>query len=141
MGGIDKGHLYHYKTLLRLSDEAMELADRYSLDEKKLRYVIALPTEFHAEIVRQIVDFNLTSKQVKELCASDGLDPETQRDEVERLPASALKLAKVTQLSHTTSAHDLAQAMMRQEGDANLARARLHSLKKLLTEAESYLTE
>jgi len=80
MGGIDKGHLYHYKTLLRLSDEAMELADRYSLDEKKLRYVIALPTEFHAEIVRQIVDFNLTSKQVKDLCASDGLDPETQQD-------------------------------------------------------------
>ena len=25
--------------------------------------------EFHSEIIRQIMDFNLTSKQVKELCA------------------------------------------------------------------------
>jgi hypothetical protein len=67
MGGIDKGHLYHYKALLRLSDEAMELADRHSIDEKKLRYVVSMSPEFHSEIVRQIIDFNLTSKQVKEL--------------------------------------------------------------------------
>jgi len=141
MGGIDKGHLYHYKTLLRLSDEAMELADRHNIDEKKLRYVVTLPTEFHAEIVRQIIDFNLTSKQVKELCAGDGLDTRSQDDEIEHLPASAVKLAKIAQASNTTSAQDLAQAMMRQEGDANLARARLQAMRKLLTDAERYLTE
>jgi len=141
MGGIDKGHLYHYKTLLRLSDEAMELADRHNIDEKKLRYVVTLSTEFHAEIVRQIIDFNLTSKQVKELCAGDGLDTRSQEDEIEHLPASAVKLAKIAQASNTTSAQDLAQAMMRQEGDANLARARLQAMRKLLTDAERYLTE
>ena len=141
MGGIDKGHLYHYKTLLRLSDEAMELADRHNIDEKKLRYVVTLPTEFHAEIVRQIIDFNLTSKHVKELCAGDGLDTRSQDDEIEHLPASAVKLAKIAQASNTTSAQDLAQAMMRQEGDANLARARLQAMRKLLTDAERYLTE
>lgn len=136
MDGIDRGHLYHFKTLLRLSDEAMELADRHSLDEKKLRYVIALPMEFHAEIVRQIIDFNLTSKQVKELCAGDGLDTGNQDDEVEHLPASAVKLAKIAQSSTATSAQDLAQAMMRQEGDINLARARLQAMRKLLSDAE-----
>jgi hypothetical protein len=141
MGGIDKGHLYHYKTLLRLSDEAMELADRHNIDEKKLRYVVTLPQEFHTEIVRQIIDFNLTSKQVKELCAGEGLDTENRDDEVEHLPASAVKLAKIAQASSNTSAQDLAQAMMRQEGDANLARARLQAMRKLLTEAERYLTE
>jgi len=141
MGGIDKGHLYHYKTLLRLSDEAMELADRHNIDEKKLRYVVTLPTEFHAEIVRQIIDFNLTSKHVKELCAGDGLDTRSQDDEIEHLPASAVKLAKIAQASNTTSAQDLAQAMMRQEGDANLARARLQAMRKLLTDAVRYLTE
>jgi hypothetical protein len=41
----------------------------------------------------------------------------------------------------TESAQDLAQAMMRQEGDANLARARLQAMPKLLTEAERFLTE
>jgi hypothetical protein len=141
MGGIDKGHLYHYKTLLRLSDEAMELADRHNIDEKKLRYVVTLPMEFHAEVVRQIIDLNLTSKQVKELCAGDGLDAGNRDDEVEHLPASAVKLAKIAQSSNTTSAQDLAQAMMRQEGDVNLARARLQAMRKLLTEAERYLTE
>lgn len=141
MGGIDKGHLYHYKTLLRLSDEAMELADRHDIDEKKLRYVVTLSTEFHVEIVRQIIDFNLTSKQVKELCAGDGTTIGNQDDDTEHLPASAIKLAKITQTSISTSAQDLAQAMMRQEGDVNLARARLQAMRKLLNDAEHYLTE
>jgi hypothetical protein len=103
--------------------------------------VVTLPQEFHTEIIRQIIDFNLTSKQVKELCAGDGLDSGKQDDEVEHLPASAIKLAKIAHTSNTTSAQDLAQAMMRQEGDANLARARLQAMRKLLTEAERFLTE
>jgi hypothetical protein len=141
MGGIKKAHFSEIKSLLKLSDEALELADRHALEEKKLRYVVTLPQEFHTEIIRQIIDFNLTSKQVKDLCAGDGLDSERQEDELEQLPASAIKLAKIAQASNTTAAQDLAQAMMRQEGDANLARARLQAMRKLLTEAESFLTE
>jgi hypothetical protein len=141
MGGIKKAHFSEIKSLLKLSDEALELADRHALEEKKLRYVVTLPQEFHTEIIRQIIDFNLTSKQVKDLCAGDGLDSERQEDELEQLPASAIKLAKIAQASNTTAAQDLAQAMMRQEGDANLARARLQAMRKLLTEAELFLTE
>ena len=74
MGGVKKGYLSYIKNLLRLSDEALELADRYNIEEYKLRPYHEMPTEYHAEIVRQIIDFNLTSKQVKELCEGDSLD-------------------------------------------------------------------
>ena len=56
MGGIKRAHFSEIKALLRLSDEALELADRYNIEEFKLRYVVALPSEYHAEIVRQIID-------------------------------------------------------------------------------------
>ncbi|MBZ0296386.1 MAG: ParB N-terminal domain-containing protein [Anaerolineae bacterium] len=140
MGGIKRGQFSYIKGLLRLSDEALELADRHAIEEGRLRYVTNVAPEYHTEIVRQIIDFNLSSKQVKDLCAGDGLDAADRDDEVEHLPASAVKLAKITQTSNTTSAQDLAQAMLRQEGDASLARARLQSMRKLLTEAERYLT-
>jgi hypothetical protein len=140
MGGIKRGQFSYIKGLLRLSDEALELADRHAIEEGRLRYVTNVPPEYHTEIVRQIIDFNLSSKQVKELCAGDRLDTTDRNDEVEPLPASAIKLAKITQASNTTSAQDLAQAMLRQEGDASLACARLQAMRKLLTEAERYLT-
>ena len=71
MGGISRFQFSRYKTLLKLSDEALELADRYDIDEKKLRYITSLSAEYHLEIVRQIVDLNLTSKQVREICEID----------------------------------------------------------------------
>jgi hypothetical protein len=141
MGGIRRTYFSEIKALLRLSDEALELADRHAIEEKRLRYVVALPQEFHTEIVRQIIDFNLSSKQVKELCDSDGIEAEGQETETEPLPASAVKMAKVTQAGAMTSAQDLARAMMRQERDINLARARLQTMQKLLADAERYLVE
>jgi hypothetical protein len=68
MGGIDKGRFRHYKSLLALSDEAIELADRHGLDEFHLRHVLRLPTDVQAEMIQHIVQFNLTGKQVKEIC-------------------------------------------------------------------------
>ena len=127
MGGIDKGHLYHYKALLRLSDEAVELADRHDIDERKLRHVITAPQELHTEIIRQIVDFNLTSKQVKELCESDAGVADPVIDDRDAIPASAMKIARITKTSSETSAQDLVRALLKQEQDPNLARARLHS--------------
>jgi len=44
--------------------QLVQVANRHNIEEGKLRHVIALPAEYHAEILRQIVDFNLTSKQV-----------------------------------------------------------------------------
>lgn len=138
MGGINKSQFSRYKSLLQLADEALELADRHSIEEYKLRYVVALPPEYHAEIVRQIIDFNLTSKQVKELCESDGHDTENT-DPLEKLPVQAVKMAKVTKSINTTTPQDFARALIQQEGDAAIARARLQALQKLIAEAERYL--
>jgi len=138
MGGIKKVHFSAIKALLRLSDEALELADRHSIEEGKLRHVIALPAEYHAEILRQIVDFNLTSKQVKELCEGGGIESDAN-DPLEKIPAAALKMAKVTQTINSTSAQDLVRALIRQEGDITIARVRLQAMYKLISEAERLL--
>src|SRR5258708_585620 len=71
MGGIARSRLSQYKALLQLSDEALELADRYNLDEKRLRYVLGLKSEDQVEMVRQIIQFNLSSKQVKDMCEQE----------------------------------------------------------------------
>jgi len=139
MGGIDRTQFSRFKALLKLSDEALELADRFHIEEGKLRYVIAVAPDYHAEIVRQIIDFNLTVKQIKELCEGDGLDSDTT-DPLEKLPAAAMRMARVAQATNLTSPQDIARALIRQEGNVNIARARLQALHKLLIEAERYLT-
>ncbi len=138
MGGVKRAQFSLIKSLLRLSDEALELADRHSVEEGKLRHVVAVAAEYHAEIVRQIIDFNLSSKQVKELCESDMASDE-EGDPLEKLPPSAVKMAKVTQTINTTTPQDLARALIRQEGDPAIAKARLQAFKRLLIEAEHYL--
>jgi hypothetical protein len=138
MGGIKKSHFSAIKALVRLSDEALELADRHGIEEGRLRPVVALPPEYHAEMVRQIVDLNLSTKQVKDLCEGDS--PDTSSDDpLDRLPAAAVKMARVTQSINSTSAHDRARALMQQEGDAAIARARLHALQRLISAAEQLL--
>lgn len=139
MGGIKKGYFSYIKNLLHLSDEAIELADRHSIDEGKLRHLITLPPEYHVEIVRQIVDFNLTSKQVKELCQSDGVDSENN-EHLEKLPLAAVKMAKVTHSVTTTTPQDFVVALLQQEGDPAIALARLQAMRKLVLEAERLLS-
>lgn len=51
MGGIERAQFSRIKALLRLSDEALELADRYGIEEYRLRYLIAISPEYHGEIV------------------------------------------------------------------------------------------
>jgi hypothetical protein len=137
MGGVERTQFSRIKNLLRLSDEALELADRYAIEEFKLRHVVATPAEYHAEVVRQIIDFNLSAKQVKEICEGDGSHQEKEADDVS---PSAAKMAKVTQTISATTPQELARALMRQEGDASIARARLQAMRKLLGDAERYLT-
>lgn len=140
MGGIKRAQFSLIKSLLRLSDEALELADRHDIEEKKLRYVANIATEYHAEVIRQIIDFNLTSKQVKELCEGETLDA-SQDDPVDKVSPAASKLAKVTQTINATTPQELARALMQQEKDAAIARARLQAMRKLISEAERYLSD
>jgi hypothetical protein len=136
MGGMERTQFSRIKNLLRLSDEALELADRYAIEEGKLRCVVSTSQEYHAEIVRQIIDFNLSAKQVREICEGDTAHQEKDAEDVS---PSAAKMAKVTQTISATTPQELARALMRQEGDVNIARARLQAMRKLLGDAERYL--
>jgi hypothetical protein len=139
MGGMKRGQFSHIKLLLRLSDEALELADRHNIEEGKLRYIINLEPEFHAEMVRQIIDFNWSAKQVKELCEGNGMD-ENNDEILDKLPAAATKAAKLTQAVNTLSAGDIANAMIKQEGDPVVAFARLQALHRIFAEALKHLS-
>ncbi len=139
MGGIKRAQFSIVKSLLRLSDEALEMADRHNIEEGKLRYVVGVSAEYHAEIVRQIIDFNLSVKQVKELCEGDG--SEQQKNDADEVSPSAMKMAKVTQAIRATTPQEFARALIRQEGDTSIARARLQAMKKLISETERYLGE
>ncbi len=138
MGGINKSQFSRFKSLLQLSDEAIELADRHSIEEYRLRYVTVLLSDYHAEIVRQIIDFNLSSKQIKELCESDGEDIKAD-DSASEIPQQAIRMAKATKSISLTSAQDFARALIQQEGDAAIARIRLQALRRLIVEAEDLL--
>jgi hypothetical protein len=144
MGGISRMRLSQFKALLNLSDEAIELADRYDIDEKKLRYVIALPHEYHVEVIRQIIDLNLTSKQVKEICEVGGMSDNESGKENEtddRLPRQAIQLARLARESSKASSADIARALMAQEQNPHIARAHIQTLQRVLDEAEKYLLE
>lgn len=132
-------HFSRFKALLKLNDEAMELADRYCIDEKKLRFVISLPSEYQIKLVHQIIDLNLTSKQVKEIC--DGTNPETESDDKNdpQVSHAALRIARATKNTSDLSGVDLARALVKQEHDVNLARARLQIIRRLIDEAEQHL--
>ena len=141
MGGISKTYFSRIKSLLRLSDEAMELADRHDLDERKLRYVVKLSSQYHLELVRQIIDLNLTARQVKEICEAEKEDPVTPDSDEAQIPRQALRLARFMRSNNETSGQDLARALIHQEKDSNLAYARLQMLKRIIDEAESHLSE
>ncbi len=106
------------------------------MDEGQLRYVLTLAPENHEEMVRQIVDFHLTTRQVKDLC-EHGNDPEPPSEP----PSHAARLAKFMQSSGKVSVGDLVQVLLQQEGDIHLVRARIQGLRTLLDEAERTLAE
>ncbi len=141
MGGISRMHLSRYKALLKLSDEAMDMADRYNIEEGKLRYIVTLAPEYHVELVRQIVDLNLTSKQIKEICETGGVQEESDAQITETIPKPALQMAKFARNSAATSGQDLARALLQQDQNVHLARARIETMRRILDEAEQHLRD
>jgi hypothetical protein len=135
MGGIGRMRFSQFKALLNLADEALELADRHNIDEKKLRYIINLPQEYHVEIVRQIIDLNLTSKQVKEICEGETPPAEGAAEDDEPIPRTAIQIMKASRSGSGLCSTDLMRAALRQENDVNLARARLLMLQRLVEDA------
>jgi len=137
MGGITRSYFSYYKSLLRLSDEALELADRHQIDAKKLRYVVSVDEEAHVELIRQIVDFDLTSKQVRQLIDSNSLPKD--ENSPPNLSNHSLRFAKTAQNLSKLSSNEIVEAFLWYENDPNLVIARIRSMRNLLDEAEKLL--
>jgi hypothetical protein len=143
LGGISKQLFSDYKTLLNLSDEAVEIADRYNIDAGKLRYVASLHTSNdQVELLQQIIALNLTVKQIREIIEK-GTDVRTNSDEDEqlfRLPKAAMQIAKLAlKPDSQMDAQRLAEAFVNLERDKRVAKVRIKALRELLEEAESYI--
>jgi hypothetical protein len=71
LGGIDRAQFSRIQALLRLPDPVWELADRYHLEEKRLRPVLKIADEsLQLELVWAIIDQNLSAERVQELVES-----------------------------------------------------------------------
>jgi ParB-like chromosome segregation protein Spo0J len=136
MGGMSRARFAQYKALLQLSDEAIELADRYSLDEGVLRPILALQPVDHLEMVRQIVKFQLNAKQVREMCDSN--TKETADDHAKPSKESA-QLARYIKALSSASAHQILDVVLQQEQDMQVVKVRFQGLRKLIEEAEALL--
>lgn len=139
MGGIDRKQFSRYKALLRLCDEAFEMADRHCTDEARLRYLVQLEPQDQVEMMRQIIQFDLTRKQVKDLIEKGGEEPVSITDESISRPL--MQLAKVMRSKDLPDPKNLADYLTSQEKNAHLARARLQTLRQLLDQAEKYLVD
>jgi HTH domain found in ParB protein len=136
MGGISRSYFSRVKALIGLSDEALELADRHELEEGQLRYVLALAPEDQVEVVRQIIDFRLTSRQVKALCEQNPSDTDETAPPITR---PALQLARIIKRSDETSGQEVANALLAHEKNVQIARLKVQGLRRLLDEIEGYL--
>ncbi len=139
MGGTGKMQLSRYKALLKLSDEAMELADRHNLEEGVLRFVIQLPTDAQAEMVQQIIQLHLTSRQVKEIC-ENGEGSDATLDNNKPSP-NDMRLIRVIRGIEHQSPEVFVEALLREEPNEHLARARLQTMMQFLKQATQLLSE
>ena len=141
MGGISRVHFSRYKTLLRLSDDTLELADRMQIDERKLRQVVQLDENAQIELIRQIIDFDLTAKQVKQICDSGNFIENSEKEEVTHFSKAALRFVKSVSDSNKFDGNEIAKALLWQEQDKNMALARVRTMLSVLTEVERSLQE
>lgn len=136
MGGIDKVYFSYIKNLLKLSDEALELADRYNIEERRLRPLTNVNVDFHHELVRQIIDFNLTARQVEQLVLEDAeSEPEKTQDNIE---PEAYRLAKIVKNRGRAEAASIARALIKQEGNPELALAQARLMSQLYAEVAEW---
>lgn len=123
MGGINKVYFSYIKNLLRLSDEAMELADRHQLEEGVLRPIVKLPTEDHSEMVHQIIQLGLTARQVDAIVNQEEDSIESSQDD--EITASQRKFIRSVTKELDQSPEVIAIAFHMEHGDKHMAYAYL----------------
>jgi len=141
MGGIDKVYFSYIKRLLCLCDEAMELADRYNLDEGVLRPITGLSPEDQVEMIQQIIQFGLSGKQVQSIVQEGVVDDSEQRQE--ELPIFATKFVRSYLKDADKFSPDILwNAVYREKGDPHMAHAYLMRLAQMaMSAAERFSDE
>jgi ParB-like chromosome segregation protein Spo0J len=140
LGGISKQRFHQYKSLLQLCDEAVEIADRQNIDDLRLRCLLQLEPEDQVELLRQIIQLGLNTKQIKEIVEKGQINFTNSDDDIPRLPRSAMQIAKFAlKPSEEVDAYSIAQAFVGLERDRQVAKARLQALRTMLEEAEMYI--
>lgn len=137
LGGISKWYLSAYKSLLALCNDAVELADKHNIEEKKLRYLLDLGAEEQVEMLHQIVHLNLTAKQVQDLIQK-GVPGQTFSDEdpIADLPREIMQMAKlILKPDSLRDTQSLIRAVVGMEKDKHIAKARLATMRDLLDQA------
>lgn len=135
MGGISRHRLSQYKALLALPDEAMEIADRYNMEEKLLRYVLQLSHDVQLEAVRQIAQHNLDLNQVRRMveeteeAAQNGTAP----------ARNALQIARLVQAKDVPNVEEIAQILLDKGEDVVILRRKVERLRAVLVELERHL--
>jgi hypothetical protein len=75
LGGIERSQFSRVQALLKLPDPVWEMADRYRLEEKRLRYVLKVEDEaLQALLVRAIIGQDLSAERIQRLVESGELE-------------------------------------------------------------------
>jgi hypothetical protein len=140
LGGISKALFSEYKSLLKLCDDAIELADRHDIEASLLTRITQLEDEDQIELIQQIIQLGLTRKQVREIIEKGSAGRTNLDDEIEPLPKSVMQIAKLAlKPDERFDPGTLAQALVGMERDRGGAKARLKALRDMLEEAELYI--
>ena len=98
LGGVQRSQFNRIQALLRLPDAVWELADRYRLEEKRLRYVLKVGDETRQEqLARLMIEKDLSAEHVQQLVESSALASVLESTGVskERLAPQATVSARV----------------------------------------------
>lgn len=139
MGSISKQRFNQHKDLLRLSDEALESADRHNLDEYTLRPVLQIPHEAHAEMVQHIIQFNLSGRQVREICER-GIEDDPKSESNDTAPHIRRFVKSMRKMNEGDEEHFL-QDLLQEERSPVMAHARIDSTIAFLVRIKSQLPE
>jgi hypothetical protein len=135
MGGITRGRLSHYKRLLTLSDEAIELADRYSIDEGRLRHIARLPTDVQAMALEQVINHDLDIRQIKKML--DETTPDEQPPPVKAISRGTRRTLKLIESDELLNIQELEQVLRESDEDSYRIRRKVQRVREALEELES----
>ena len=148
LGGIERSQFSRLQALLRLPDPVWELADRYRLEEKRLRHVLKVKDErLQVRLVRLIVEENLSADQVKRLVESGHLEEVLTGAELSHAlppaPSAARVVSRWTRLVGQVSESDLDEVAEEwlKRADPSTVRQQVAALRKLLELVEQRVSD